>query len=81
VLAEMPGFRAMVVGDMAELGAESAACHREVGDFMLCQQLAQASYHGGFIVKMFAHAAGAADIRAQGTDAEDAIQPFSEGFT
>ncbi len=31
VLAEMPGFRAMVVGDMAELGAESAACHREVG--------------------------------------------------
>ncbi len=32
VLAEMPGFRAMVVGDMAELGAESAACHREVGE-------------------------------------------------
>ncbi|EPY7201865.1 UDP-N-acetylmuramoyl-tripeptide--D-alanyl-D-alanine ligase [Klebsiella variicola] len=32
VLSEMPGFRAMVVGDMAELGAESAACHREVGE-------------------------------------------------
>lgn len=32
VLSEMPGFRTMVVGDMAELGAESAACHREVGE-------------------------------------------------
>jgi UDP-N-acetylmuramoyl-tripeptide--D-alanyl-D-alanine ligase len=28
VLSEMPGYRTMVVGDMAELGAESAACHR-----------------------------------------------------
>ena len=32
VLAEMPGYRVLVVGDMAELGAESAACHREVGE-------------------------------------------------
>ena len=42
---------------------------------MLRQQLAQASHYCGFIIKMFAHAAGAADIRAQGADAEDAIQP------
>jgi len=32
VLAEMPGYRVMVVGDMAELGAEAAECHRQVGD-------------------------------------------------
>ncbi|NBC98644.1 UDP-N-acetylmuramoyl-tripeptide--D-alanyl-D-alanine ligase [Atlantibacter hermannii] len=32
VLSEMPGYRVMVVGDMAELGAESDACHREVGE-------------------------------------------------
>ena len=32
VLSEMPGYRVMVVGDMAELGAESEACHAQVGD-------------------------------------------------
>ncbi|VTN14017.1 UDP-N-acetylmuramoyl-tripeptide--D-alanyl-D-alanine ligase [Raoultella terrigena] len=32
VLSEMPGYRVLVVGDMAELGAESAACHRQVGE-------------------------------------------------
>lgn len=32
VLAEMPGFRVLVIGDMAELGEEAAACHRKVGD-------------------------------------------------
>lgn len=32
VLAEMPGYRVMVVGDMAELGDEAEACHREVGE-------------------------------------------------
>ncbi|MTH45107.1 UDP-N-acetylmuramoyl-tripeptide--D-alanyl-D-alanine ligase [Intestinirhabdus alba] len=32
VLAEMPGYRVLVVGDMAELGAESVACHRQVGE-------------------------------------------------
>lgn len=32
VLAEMPGYRVMVVGDMAELGEEAAACHRQVGE-------------------------------------------------
>lgn len=32
VLSEMPGYRVMVVGDMAELGAESDACHRAVGE-------------------------------------------------
>ncbi|KAA9002605.1 UDP-N-acetylmuramoyl-tripeptide--D-alanyl-D-alanine ligase [Affinibrenneria salicis] len=31
-LAEMPGFRVMVVGDMAELGDEAPACHRQVGE-------------------------------------------------
>lgn len=31
VLAEMPGYRVMVVGDMAELGVEAQACHRQVG--------------------------------------------------
>ncbi|WNP33943.1 UDP-N-acetylmuramoyl-tripeptide--D-alanyl-D-alanine ligase [Enterobacter kobei] len=31
VLSEMPGYRVMVVGDMAELGAESEACHAQVG--------------------------------------------------
>jgi len=32
VLAEMPGYRVMVVGDMAELGDEAEKCHREVGE-------------------------------------------------
>ena len=32
VLAEMPGYRVLVVGDMAELGAESEACHLQVGE-------------------------------------------------
>lgn len=32
VLSEMPGYRVMVVGDMAELGTESEACHAQVGD-------------------------------------------------
>lgn len=32
VLAEMPGYRVMVVGDMAELGDEAEDCHRQVGE-------------------------------------------------
>lgn len=32
VLSEMPGYRVLVVGDMAELGAESEACHIQVGN-------------------------------------------------
>lgn len=32
VLAEMPGYRVMVVGDMAELGEQAAECHRQVGE-------------------------------------------------
>ncbi len=32
VLSEMPGYRVMVVGDMAELGDEAEACHQQVGD-------------------------------------------------
>lgn len=31
-LAEMPGYRVMALGDMAELGAESENCHRQVGE-------------------------------------------------
>lgn len=31
-LAGMPGYRVMAVGDMAELGDEEAALHRQVGD-------------------------------------------------
>jgi UDP-N-acetylmuramoyl-tripeptide--D-alanyl-D-alanine ligase len=32
VLSEMPGYRVFVVGDMAELGDESVACHQQVGE-------------------------------------------------
>ncbi|HAT3904333.1 TPA: UDP-N-acetylmuramoyl-tripeptide--D-alanyl-D-alanine ligase [Citrobacter koseri] len=32
VLSEMPGYRVLVVGDMAELGAESETCHVQVGE-------------------------------------------------
>ncbi len=32
VLSDMPGYRVMVVGDMAELGAEAEECHRQVGE-------------------------------------------------
>ncbi|KQN58103.1 UDP-N-acetylmuramoyl-tripeptide--D-alanyl-D-alanine ligase [Erwinia sp. Leaf53] len=32
VLGEMPGYRLLVVGDMGELGAEAAECHRQVGE-------------------------------------------------
>ncbi|QWA10130.1 UDP-N-acetylmuramoyl-tripeptide--D-alanyl-D-alanine ligase [Sodalis ligni] len=32
VLGEMPGYRVMAVGDMAELGDQAAQCHRQVGE-------------------------------------------------
>lgn len=32
VLAEMPGYRILVVGDMGELGVEAESCHRQVGE-------------------------------------------------
>lgn len=32
VLSGMPGYRVLVVGDMAELGEESLDCHRQVGN-------------------------------------------------
>ncbi|MCU5772679.1 UDP-N-acetylmuramoyl-tripeptide--D-alanyl-D-alanine ligase [Erwiniaceae bacterium BAC15a-03b] len=32
VLADMPGYRVLVVGDMAELGDDAVECHREVGE-------------------------------------------------
>jgi len=32
VLAEMPGYRVMIVGDMGELGEDAAECHRQVGE-------------------------------------------------
>ena len=32
VLAEMPGYRVLVVGDMAELGDTAVDCHRQVGE-------------------------------------------------
>src|SRR5476649_1740457 len=32
VLADMPGYRVMAVGDMAELGDEAQECHRQVGE-------------------------------------------------
>ena len=32
VLADMPGYRVMIVGDMGELGAETVDCHRQVGE-------------------------------------------------
>lgn len=32
VLADLPGYRVMVVGDMGELGGDAEACHRQVGD-------------------------------------------------
>ncbi|MCS3405707.1 UDP-N-acetylmuramoyl-tripeptide--D-alanyl-D-alanine ligase [Serratia sp. AKBS12] len=32
VLAEMPGYRVLVAGDMAELGDEAEECHRQVGE-------------------------------------------------
>ncbi|PIJ49747.1 UDP-N-acetylmuramoyl-tripeptide--D-alanyl-D-alanine ligase [Erwinia sp. OLTSP20] len=31
-LADMPGYRVMIVGDMAELGEEAESCHRQVGE-------------------------------------------------
>lgn len=31
VLGELPGYRVMAVGDMAELGSQAADCHRQVG--------------------------------------------------
>jgi len=32
VLSEMPGYRVLVAGDMAELGEETEKCHREIGE-------------------------------------------------
>lgn len=59
VLAQMPGYRVMVVGDMGELGQDAERCHRQVGEVihalnidkvfsvgMLSQNISQASGHG-----------------------------------
>ena len=35
VLASSPGYRVMVFGDMAELGADAAQLHREIGEYAL----------------------------------------------
>lgn len=32
VLAQMPGYRVLVVGDMGELGDEAEDCHRQIGE-------------------------------------------------
>lgn len=58
-LAEMPGYRVMVVGDMAELGDEAESYHRQIGETLrlssidkvlsvglLSKQISDASGHG-----------------------------------
>ena len=42
---------------------------------MFCGELAQAGHQRGLLAKMFANAAGAADLCAQRTDAQYAIEP------
>ncbi|WP_373817999.1 UDP-N-acetylmuramoyl-tripeptide--D-alanyl-D-alanine ligase [Glaesserella sp.] len=39
VLKNYPAFRILAVGDMAELGKESAACHQDVADFVADAEL------------------------------------------
>ncbi|MDO4697300.1 MAG: UDP-N-acetylmuramoyl-tripeptide--D-alanyl-D-alanine ligase [Pasteurellaceae bacterium] len=39
VLKNYPAFRIFAVGDMAELGKDSAACHQEVADFVAAAEL------------------------------------------
>ena len=34
VLAQMPGYRVMIVGDMGELGQDAEQCHRQVGELI-----------------------------------------------
>lgn len=59
VLAQMPGYRVMVVGDMGELGQDAERCHRQVGEVIhalnidkvlsvgtLSQNISLASGHG-----------------------------------
>ncbi len=63
VLALMPGYRVMAVGDMAELGHEAEDCHRQVGEIIrlagiekvlsvgsFSQHLSTASGHGEHVV-------------------------------
>lgn len=37
VLAELPGIRIVVAGDMAELGADKDSAHRELGNYAACK--------------------------------------------
>ncbi|MDR0218960.1 MAG: UDP-N-acetylmuramoyl-tripeptide--D-alanyl-D-alanine ligase [Enterobacteriaceae bacterium] len=41
VLSQMPGYRVMVVSDMAELGDAAVACHRQVGEAIASTHIEQ----------------------------------------
>lgn len=48
MLAGMPGYRVLVVGDMAELGAESGACHLQVGQVVKANAIDRVLSIGSF---------------------------------
>lgn len=59
VLAEMPGYRVMVVGDMAELGTKKVKYHRQVGEV-----IAMASINKVLSLGQFSHLIG--DVSGRG---------------
>ncbi|AFJ48333.1 UDP-N-acetylmuramoyl-tripeptide--D-alanyl-D-alanine ligase [Shimwellia blattae] len=78
VLGDMPGYRVMIVGDMAELGPESDDCHRQVGEAArragidavlsvgkLSHTISEASAHGRHFADKSALIAYAQELIAQ----------------
>ncbi|SLM64613.1 MULTISPECIES: UDP-N-acetylmuramoyl-tripeptide--D-alanyl-D-alanine ligase [Dickeya] len=60
VLAEMPGYRVMVVGDMAELGQDAQACHRQVGE-AACQANIDKVLSVGVLSALISEASGSGE--------------------
>ncbi|MEW9906453.1 MAG: UDP-N-acetylmuramoyl-tripeptide--D-alanyl-D-alanine ligase [Candidatus Symbiodolus clandestinus] len=68
VLHQQPGYRLLVVGDMAELGDQSVACHQQVADTLQCAAVDQV-FSFGLMSALISRAVGGQHF----TDFEDLL--------
>jgi UDP-N-acetylmuramoyl-tripeptide--D-alanyl-D-alanine ligase len=62
VLQQQPGYRCLVVGDMAELGERSAACHQQVAEALAATSIEQVFSFGSWSA-VISRAAGGSHFR------------------